>query len=197
MDAAKCDRLQVRCGPHSPRPGTCLGLGPAPRGRSTAAQLASEDPAGMHQQPDPAGVLPRPSADLQLACAANSSSTGWRAQATAAALSSHLASAAVDARQACFRPLSQDGVPVIGAVPGTPGAFIATGHSCWCACCVHAQGALCRGPCTCRPTTRRELLCTCPAALCAQGHPEQLGNGGGPRQPHCYRQQPACRTGAL
>ena len=29
----------------------------------------------------------------------------------------------------CFRPLAQDGLPLIGAVPGARGAYVATGHS--------------------------------------------------------------------
>ena len=32
---------------------------------------------------------------------------------------------------ACFRPITRDGVPLIGAVPGVPGAYVATGHSVW------------------------------------------------------------------
>jgi glycine/D-amino acid oxidase-like deaminating enzyme len=35
------------------------------------------------------------------------------------------------ARQACFRPVTQDGLPLIGKVPGCEGAHIATGHSVW------------------------------------------------------------------
>jgi len=35
------------------------------------------------------------------------------------------------ARQACFRPVTQDGLPLIGKVPGSAGAYIATGHSVW------------------------------------------------------------------
>jgi glycine/D-amino acid oxidase-like deaminating enzyme len=37
----------------------------------------------------------------------------------------------VVARQACYRPVAQDGLPLIGAVPGIAGAFVATGHSVW------------------------------------------------------------------
>ncbi len=32
---------------------------------------------------------------------------------------------------ACFRPVTRDGLPIIGAVPGTAGAYVATGHSVW------------------------------------------------------------------
>jgi glycine/D-amino acid oxidase-like deaminating enzyme len=35
------------------------------------------------------------------------------------------------ARQACFRPVTQDGLPLIGKLPGSEGAYIATGHSVW------------------------------------------------------------------
>ncbi|CAH8530326.1 unnamed protein product [Heterobilharzia americana] len=32
---------------------------------------------------------------------------------------------------ACYLPISSDGVPVIGKVPGVSGVYIATGNSCW------------------------------------------------------------------
>lgn len=37
----------------------------------------------------------------------------------------------VIARQACCRPSTGDGLPLIGAVPGAAGAYVATGHSVW------------------------------------------------------------------
>ncbi len=42
-----------------------------------------------------------------------------------------LASARILARQACYRPVTQDGLPLIGRVPGVEGAYVATGHSVW------------------------------------------------------------------
>ena len=48
-----------------------------------------------------------------------------------ARISPMLASSRVLSSQACFRPVTQDGLPLIGAIPGTPGAFVATGHSVW------------------------------------------------------------------
>ena len=42
-----------------------------------------------------------------------------------------LGTAEVQARQACFLPITSDGLPMIGAVPGVQGGYIATGHSCW------------------------------------------------------------------
>jgi glycine/D-amino acid oxidase-like deaminating enzyme len=35
------------------------------------------------------------------------------------------------ARQACFRPVTQDGLPLIGEVPGSEGIYVATGHNVW------------------------------------------------------------------
>jgi glycine/D-amino acid oxidase-like deaminating enzyme len=35
------------------------------------------------------------------------------------------------ARQACFRPVTQDGLPLIGEVQRNKGVYIATGHNVW------------------------------------------------------------------
>jgi hypothetical protein len=61
-------------------------------------------------------------------------------QEVAQALSSHLDSAEVMQQQACIRPLSPDGSPIIGQHPFVAGAYIATGvtcmvHSIWCMFC--------------------------------------------------------------
>lgn len=48
-------------------------------------------------------------------------------QEAGAAVSSLLADGKVVKSQACYLPLSPDGVPVIGRVPGAAGAFIAAG----------------------------------------------------------------------
>lgn len=42
-----------------------------------------------------------------------------------------LAACPITATQACFRPVTQDGLPLLGPVPGVCGAFVATGHSVW------------------------------------------------------------------
>jgi glycine/D-amino acid oxidase-like deaminating enzyme len=55
----------------------------------------------------------------------------YRLEAMCRALSPVLAEAPIVARQACFRPVTRDGLPLIGAVPGIAGAYIATGHSVW------------------------------------------------------------------
>ncbi|MDX6556297.1 MAG: hypothetical protein QOD86_2492 [Miltoncostaeaceae bacterium] len=45
--------------------------------------------------------------------------------------SSALREAEILVRSACYRPLTVDGVPLIGPVPGVPGAYLATGHASW------------------------------------------------------------------
>jgi glycine/D-amino acid oxidase-like deaminating enzyme len=55
----------------------------------------------------------------------------YRLEAMCRALSPVLAEAPIVARQACFRPVTRDGLPLIGAIPGVAGAYIATGHSVW------------------------------------------------------------------
>jgi glycine/D-amino acid oxidase-like deaminating enzyme len=42
-----------------------------------------------------------------------------------------LAASRVLASGACFRPLTRDGLPLIGAVPDARGVYVATGHSVW------------------------------------------------------------------
>ncbi|MBX3500836.1 MAG: FAD-binding oxidoreductase [Alphaproteobacteria bacterium] len=42
-----------------------------------------------------------------------------------------LAAMPIRARQACFRPVTEDGLPLIGAVPDADGVYVATGHSVW------------------------------------------------------------------
>jgi glycine/D-amino acid oxidase-like deaminating enzyme len=55
----------------------------------------------------------------------------YRLEAMCRSLSPVLAAAPIIARQACFRPVTRDGLPLIGAAPGVEGAYIATGHSVW------------------------------------------------------------------
>ena len=46
-------------------------------------------------------------------------------------MSSTLAGAPITRRQACYRPVTDDGLPLIGHVPGMAGAYVATGHGPW------------------------------------------------------------------
>ena len=67
---------------------------------------------------DPADVAPDEGAHARL-------------EALCRNISPALAAAPIKARQACFRPVTEDGLPLIGAVPGINGAYVATGHSVW------------------------------------------------------------------
>ncbi len=49
----------------------------------------------------------------------------------ASRVSSALAAARIARRQACYRPVTDDGLPLIGRVPGVAGAYVATGHGPW------------------------------------------------------------------
>ena len=54
-----------------------------------------------------------------------------RLRAITTTFSPPLGAAEVLAEQACYRPVAEDGLPLIGRVPGVKGAFVATGHSVW------------------------------------------------------------------
>jgi glycine/D-amino acid oxidase-like deaminating enzyme len=54
-----------------------------------------------------------------------------RLQAIAERLSPLFRAEQIIARQACFRPVTQDGLPLIGKVPRSEGAYVATGHNVW------------------------------------------------------------------
>ncbi len=46
-------------------------------------------------------------------------------------VSTALGAARIVRRQACYRPVTDDGLPLIGRVPGVAGAYVATGHGPW------------------------------------------------------------------
>src|SRR5438552_130503 len=49
----------------------------------------------------------------------------------AARVSTALATAPIERRQACYRPVTDDGLPLIGRVPALAGCYVATGHGPW------------------------------------------------------------------
>ncbi len=49
----------------------------------------------------------------------------------AGTLATGLADAEITRRQACYRPICADAMPLLGAAPGRDGVFVATGHNCW------------------------------------------------------------------
>jgi glycine/D-amino acid oxidase-like deaminating enzyme len=56
--------------------------------------------------------------------------------------STALRDAEVVARGSCYRPLTVDGIPLIGPVPDVPGAFLATAHASWGICNAPATGRM-------------------------------------------------------
>jgi glycine/D-amino acid oxidase-like deaminating enzyme len=89
-------------------------LFPRPDGTTYVCAISSEEPLPL----DPAAVAPEPGAIKRL-------------ETMCADLSPVLGSAPILARQACFRPVTADGLPLIGRMPGVTGAYVATGHSVW------------------------------------------------------------------
>jgi len=89
-------------------------LFPRADGTTYVCAISSESPLPI----DPAQVAPDPGAIERL-------------QAMCYDLSPVLAAAKILAHQACYRPITRDGLPLIGPVAGVEGAYIATGHSVW------------------------------------------------------------------
>jgi glycine/D-amino acid oxidase-like deaminating enzyme len=87
---------------------------PRPDGTTYVCAISSEALLPL----DPAAVEPDPGAIERL-------------HAICRDISPTLATAKVLAAQACHRPVARDGLPLLGAVPGAAGAYIATGHSVW------------------------------------------------------------------
>ena len=87
---------------------------PRSDGTTYVCAISSESPLPI----DPAEVSPDPGAIERL-------------ERMCSELSPVLASAKVLARQACYRPITRDGLPLIGRVPGVENAYVATGHSVW------------------------------------------------------------------
>jgi glycine/D-amino acid oxidase-like deaminating enzyme len=71
-------------------------------------------------------ALPRDPADVAADDGAHA-----RLEALCRSLAPVLAAAPIVARQACFRPVTEDGLPLIGRAPGMEGVYVATGHSVW------------------------------------------------------------------
>ena len=87
---------------------------PRSDGTTYVCGLSSQSPLPV----DPAEVGPDPGAIERL-------------QEICTDLSPVLGRSAVLARQACFRPVTRDGLPLIGQIKGVKGAYVATGHSVW------------------------------------------------------------------
>jgi glycine/D-amino acid oxidase-like deaminating enzyme len=89
-------------------------LFPRSDGTTYVCAISSDSPLPL----DPTEVTPDPGAIERL-------------EQMCREISPVLASAKILARQACYRPVTRDGLPLIGRVPGIEGAYVATGHSVW------------------------------------------------------------------
>jgi glycine/D-amino acid oxidase-like deaminating enzyme len=74
------------------------------------------DPAPLPESPEEVEVS-------EAACATLARAAGC--------VSSALAQARIDRRQACYRPVTDDNLPLIGRVPRRAGVYVATGHGPW------------------------------------------------------------------
>jgi glycine/D-amino acid oxidase-like deaminating enzyme len=87
---------------------------PRSDGTTYICGISTESPVPV----DPAEVAPDPGAIERL-------------HGICAEVSPVLARSPAIAQQACFRPVTKDGLPLIGAINGVTGAYVATGHSVW------------------------------------------------------------------
>jgi glycine/D-amino acid oxidase-like deaminating enzyme len=87
---------------------------PRPDGEVYVCGMA--DPAPLPDSPEAVTVDPA-------ACQALARAAGR--------LAGVLASARIRRQAACYRPVTDDGLPLIGRVPGVAGAYVATGHGPW------------------------------------------------------------------
>ena len=107
-EALFLEYLEGNRGPQSPE------VFPRADGTTYVCAISSESPLPL----DPADVKPDPGAIERL-------------QDICRRVSPILAEAKVIARQACFRPVTQDGLPLIGPAPGQTGIYLVTGHGVW------------------------------------------------------------------
>jgi glycine/D-amino acid oxidase-like deaminating enzyme len=96
---------------------------------------------GRHLEPE---IFPRPDGDVYICGMADPAPLPERPEdvtvdagacdvlaRAGARVSTELAKARIERRQACYRPVTDDNVPLIGRVPGASGAYVATGHGPW------------------------------------------------------------------
>lgn len=153
-EAVTADAVVIAMGPWSMRACEWLPLPPVSglKGHSVvfrtgdkvppeALFLEHREPDGRHSSPE---VYPRDDGTTYV-CALSSEAplpadpaavgrdpgAADRLQAICGALSPVLAGSPVLVRQACHRPVTRDGLPLIGGVPGAEGAYVATGHGAW------------------------------------------------------------------
>lgn len=149
-----CDAVVIAMGPWSGLAARWLPLPPVSGLKGHSITLRPKSPISAHalfvdyvdnagQRYDPE-VYPRPDGEVYLCGLSDTSPVpenpehvqprpGASAvlQQIAGSLSSSLNGLEPLCSQACYRPVCDDGLPMIGKVPGVGGAYVATGHNCW------------------------------------------------------------------
>jgi glycine/D-amino acid oxidase-like deaminating enzyme len=151
--ALEADAVVLALGPWTGRVARGLGLPPVYGLKGYSVTLAAPDvPAhalfvdyraadGRAFEPE---IIPRPDGEVYVCGMADpqplpESAEGVRVDEAACDLlaraagrvATTLAAARVTRRQACYRPVTDDGVPLVGRVPGVTGAYVAAGHGPW------------------------------------------------------------------
>lgn len=152
-ETVAADAVVIAMGPWSILAAEWLGVPPVYglKGHSLIFQFEPDDPSALFVEVEMADgeietpeVVPRVdgttyicglsgTAPLPIDPAEVTLETGTRERlrAMATAFSPELGAAEVIAEQACYRPITTDGIPLIGGVPTVAGAYVATGHSVW------------------------------------------------------------------
>ncbi len=153
-EVVPADAVVIAMGPWSTRAAQGLALPPVHglKGHSITLKPTGPVPAhalfmdyttdaGERLEPE---IFPRPDGEVYLCGLSDTtplpehpdqivprSDAGSVLQHVAGHLSSALLGSAPQVVQACYRPVYDDGLPLLGSVPGVTGAYVATGHNCW------------------------------------------------------------------
>ena len=106
----------TRCSSTTAPPTDAPRAGDLPRSRRRGLRVRDGRPAPLPDSAEAVEVS-------ESACAALARAAGR--------VSTRLAAARIARRQACYRPVTDDGLPLIGRVPGRANAYVATGHGPW------------------------------------------------------------------
>jgi glycine/D-amino acid oxidase-like deaminating enzyme len=133
---ADCGDLHRRRLPHVPQPQRRVWHSDAGEGPSTPSILGDEVGGGVSSvmlRRHNVRVRPLEPAAAAARSRRVTSDPGAQQQLEAmiGTFAPALAGARIVARQACYRPVTGDGLPVMGRVPGFEDAYVATGHSVW------------------------------------------------------------------
>ncbi len=153
-ETVPADVVVIAMGPWSTRAAQGLPLPPIHGLKGHSITLKPTEPVPAHalftdyttdtgERLEPE-IVPRPDGDVYLCGLSDMTPLPERAdqvvprsdagavlQQVAGQLSSALLGVEPQLVQACYRPVYDDGLPLLGPVPGVTGVYVATGHSCW------------------------------------------------------------------